>query len=164
MASFLRQENLSQFLITADKIDQVDNDVNDVKISPKEAKALKNLMTETLDLLEMNDFSRVLLSSVDVGFTSIDDSMFSCFVPSMTDSVDSQGSFSNPNTVEIKLAKLLPKMHKILSERSSGLEKASLIRHLICLDVLNCYSANVYEAFCDPQSQSRLQDHSSTSA
>jgi hypothetical protein len=160
MASFLKQENLSQFLITPDMIDQVDSatDTNDIKLTPREVEVLKNLMVETQDLLEMNDFSRVLLSSVDVGFTSLDDSMFLCFVPSMTDSIDLQDSFPNPNIVEIKLAKLLPKMHKILSGRNGGTENVGLIRHLICLDVLNCYSANVFEAFCHPQPQLKPQD------
>ena len=156
----------SRFLIHADKIDDKDSvsDANGVLLSPKEVEALKNLMIETQDLLETEDFKKVLFSSIDVGFTSLEDSMFACFVPSMNESSDSQSTFSNPNSVEIKMAKLLPKIRNILLERSRSLDKANLIRHLICLDVLNCYSANVYEAFCDPQIQTQSKPSTSQSS
>lgn len=115
-------------------------------ISGKEVKALETLMKETEDLLETQDFSRTLDQCVDVGFSHVLDLLFACFVPEPTSDAS---NFCNPNEVQIPLLKLLPLMRKALYNRVSGEEKQSLVRHLLRLDILNCYSANVYEAFCD---------------
>jgi len=155
----------------------LERDPDGVSLGRKEKKILKNLMAETQDLLETDDFSKVLDSSIDVGFEHLLDLLFSCFVspPGKSSALDipradahqetptpdsgvseeessSSNSFNNPNTVKIPLAKLLPSMRNVL--RSRSFEQLStedtLVRHLLCLDILNCYSANVYEAFCDP--------------
>ena len=57
-------------------------------------------------------------------------------------------SFTNPNTVHVPLVHLIPKMRQVLYMRDES-HNNSLVRQLLCLDILNCYSANVYEAFCD---------------
>lgn len=57
-------------------------------------------------------------------------------------------SFTNPNTVQVPLVHLIPRMRQVLYMRDES-HNNSLVRQLLCLDILNCYSANVYEAFCD---------------
>lgn len=120
-----------------------------MSISAKEAKALETLMKETQDLLETEDFSRTLSACVDVGFSHVLDLLVTCFVPEPSTPSPTSDSFSNPNTVQIPLVKVLPLMRQVLYNRTSVEDKQSLVRHLLCLDILNCYSANVYEAFCD---------------
>ena len=119
---------------------------NHLSINAKEAKALETLMKETQDLLETEDFARTLSACIEVGFSHILDLLLNCFVPEANRPCD---SFSNPHDVRIPLVKVLPLMRHALYSRSSVEDKQSLVRHLLCLDILNCYSANVYEAFCD---------------
>lgn len=57
-------------------------------------------------------------------------------------------SFTNPHTVQVPLVHLIPRMRQVLYMRDES-HNNSLVRQLLCLDILNCYSANVYEAFCD---------------
>lgn len=119
-----------------------------VNISGKEVKALETLMKETEDLLETQDFTRTLSACIDVGFSHVLDLLVTCFVPESTPDAGSS-DFLNPNEVQIPLLKLLPLMRKVLYNRVSAEEKQGLVRQLLRLDILNCYSANVYEAFCD---------------
>lgn len=154
MSHFLRGPDGSagRILLKPERIASLSGSSDDegqVSISPKEAKALETLMKETQDLLETPDFSRTLSACIDVGFSHILDLLVTCFVPETSSTSQSPDSFSNPNAVQIPLVKVLPLMRRVLYDRKSMEEKQSLVRHLLCLDILNCYSANVYEAFCD---------------
>lgn len=147
--------NAARILLKPERIahlSQMDDDEGQVSISASEAQALETLIRETQDLLETEDFNRTLKSCIDMGFSYIMDLLVTCFVDESSSS--QAGSFSNPNTTEIRMAKLLPRMRKLLEERNFEDGSQSLVRHLLCLDILNCYSANVYEAFCDANNRS----------
>lgn len=144
-----------------------------IKLSAKDSKALETLMNETQDLLEHDDFMRTLNRSIEVAFSYLLDQLVTCFTqaeamngsisgPSSMESSSSgtenvsmtaSGLFTNPNLVSLPLAKLLPKMRDVLYNRSKRNKNDSLVRQLLCLDILNCYSANVYEAFCDSKNR-----------
>jgi len=73
-------------------------------------------------------------------------------------------NFSNPHAARIPLAKLLPALRSAINDRKKPDEQLVLVRHLLCLDVLNCFAANIYEAFCEPNnSQNTSPDQPSTS-
>jgi len=147
--------NAARILLKPERIATLSSSSDDdasVSLSAREAKALETLMKETEDLLETQDFGRTLSACIDVGFSHILDLLVTCFVPQPGTSVSSDATavpFSNPNSVQIPLVKVLPLMRQVLYNRTSVEDKQSLVRHLLCLDILNCYSANVYEAFCD---------------
>lgn len=151
----------------------LDDTCNDSSpVSRDEAATLRKLMDETQDVLETDDFSQALNATIEVGFSHLMDIMLQCFLSSSgndvnsvtgnnirdgtddwssnaRDSVDEVSAFSNPNCVRIPLAKLLPEMKKVLAGRQTLEDKQSLVREVLCQDLLNCYSANVYEAFCE---------------
>lgn len=156
MSLFLKgpEGNAGRILLKPERIASLSGKTDDeeqVTISAKEVKALETLMKETQDLLDTQDFSRTLNACIDVGFSHMLDLLVGCFVPDALCSSppSSASSFSNPNAVQIPLVKVLPLMRQVLYNRTSVEDKQSLVRHLLCLDILNCYSANVYEAFCD---------------
>lgn len=147
--------NAARILLKPERIahlSQMDDDEGQVSISASDAQALETLIRETQDLLETEDFNRTLKCCFDTGFSYIMDLLVSCYVDEQSSSQD--GKFSNPSTIEIPMAKLLIMMRPLLYNRNSGDSSQSLVRHLLCLDILNCYSANVYEAFCDSNNRS----------
>lgn len=144
-------------------LDETSNDSSPV--SNGDAKVLRKLMDETQDVLETDDFGQALNATVEVGFSHLMDLMLQCFLRTNEQSTStnsstsssndgkinnsSSGQFTNPNLVSIHLARLLPEMKKVLEGRQTTEEKQSLVREILCQDLLNCYSANVYEAFCE---------------
>ena len=141
-------------------LDETTNDSSTV--SKNDVKILRKLMDETQDVLETPDFGQALDATVEVGFSHLMDLMLQCFLKSNEgkssktngsisddDDNDSNVHFTNPNLVSIPLVKLLPEMKKVLEERQTMEERQSLVREIFSQDLLNCYSANVYEAFCE---------------
>ena len=141
------KSNTSRFLMNPEQLQQMSDDTSP-PISSGEAATLRKLMDETQDVLETDDFSQALNATVNVGFSHLMDIMLQCFLTD-DDGNEDASSFSNPNCVRIPLAKLLPGMKKVLAGRQTLEEKQSLVREILCQDLLNCYSANVYEAFCE---------------
>lgn len=120
-------------------------------LTNKEEEVLRNLLAETQDILESDDFKHVLESSIDVGYAVLLDTIiFDAFIKleSNTDG-DSQSSFQ-PNGIQIPMVKLLPQIRSNYSARTEANKKA-MVNHLLCLDVLNCFASNVYEAFSVPK-------------
>lgn len=154
----------SRYLIKAEDIekmaDQIDDD-NDTtslaQFSNDEKRILSKMMTETQDILESDDFRRVLDSAIEIGFGLVlDQILITCFVKNSSDGLSGGDSnqFVNPSSVQVPLAKLLPSMKTVFDEnrksRTDQSENLNLVRHLLCLDILNCFAANIYEAFCEP--------------
>lgn len=157
------------------RAEPVTGGTNPIKLSAKDSKALETLMNETQDLLEHDDFMRTLNRSIEVAFSYLLDQMVTCFNqpesmngsisgPSSMESSSSgaengstsmttSGLFTNPNLISLPLARLLPKMREVLYSRTKRSKNDSLVRQLLCLDILNCYSANVYEAFCNTKNR-----------
>ncbi|CAG2169055.1 unnamed protein product [Oppiella nova] len=144
------QSNASRFLLNPNKMFATEANGNSNGISAKESELLQRMVNETQDILESDDFKRVIDSGIDLGFAVLMDVLLGCFVR-ISDEKSGQKSdngFSNPHSIRVPLVKLLPKIWLSLQERRRPEEKLVLVRHLICLDVLNCFAANIYEAFC----------------
>ncbi len=150
--------NASRFLLNTNKVMTDPNEQN--SITGKDKELLQRMLNETQDILESDDFKRVIDSGIDIGFAIIMDTILGCFVR-IEDEKCGDGKdngFANPHSIRVPLAKLLPKIWLSLQERRKPEDKLVLVRHLICLDVLNCFAANIYEAFCQ-QNSSKSEDN-----
>lgn len=146
------KSNASSFLLNPKKMFEINGNTNGLN-GDKESELLRRMVAETQDILESDDFKRVIDSGIDLGFAVLMDVILGCFVRIDDEKSDRMSrsepnGFSNPHSIRIPLAKLLPKIWLSLQERRRPEEKLVLVRHLICLDVLNCFAANIYEAFC----------------
>lgn len=147
------QSPIAKYLIKPQQLDDLIKSENS-EMSGKEGELIKKMLTETQDILESDDFKQVLEASIEMGFSIILDVLLSCFVREGTKNSaegGDEGAFLNPHEVSLPLGKLLPAFRQTLLDRSNSEENLALVRHLLCLDVLNCFSANIYEAFCEPQ-------------
>jgi len=140
--------NASRFLLNPNKLLVNENGHN--LITGKDADLLQRMLNETQDILESDDFKRVIDSGIDIGFAILMDTILGCFVRIEDEKCGQtkENGFANPHSIRVPLAKLLPKIWLSLQERRKPDDKLVLVRHLICLDVLNCFAANIYEAFC----------------
>ena len=118
-------------------------------LSSKDMAIIQNMLIETEDLLESEDFKKVINSTIDVGYSIMMDLLVGCFLRIDSDpGIETSNSFKNPHTQSVPFAKLLPPLNNTLKERGKSSDEAlSLVRHLLCTDVINCFSANVYESF-----------------
>lgn len=124
-------------------------------LSAEDEKALRDMLDETQDILESGDFKQVLESSIEVGYAILLDSLLGAFIKmeskiNSKDDNNHQSGFSNPNAIQVPLVRILSQIRNNHLERSPADQKV-LVNHLLCLDVLNCFAANVYEAFCIPK-------------
>lgn len=122
-------------------------------LNESDEEMLRNMLAETQDVLESEDFKQVLESSIEVGYAILLDTLLDAFIrveSTLNSNGESGSGFSNPNAIQVPLVKLLPQIRQNYSERSDADQK-TLVNHLLCLDVLNCFAANVYEAFCVPK-------------
>lgn len=138
-----------------------------ISLSKREENTLKSMLDETQDILEGQDFRKVLEASIDVGYAVLLDSLLETFMVMETNTPKASSSqhnttasntaastssdFSNPNAIKIRLAKIIPQIRKTVINKTETQQK-ELVNHLLCLDVLNCFAANIYEAFCAPSS------------
>lgn len=125
-------------------------------LTEDEEQMLRSMLAETQDILESEDFKHVLESSIEVGYAILLDNLLDAFIKldSKLNSKDDHGSvttmMSNPHTIQVPLVKLLPHIRNSYLKRKEPDQKV-LVNHLLSLDVLNCFAANVYEAFCMPK-------------
>lgn len=113
---------------------------------------LKKMLAETQDILESGDFKHVLETSIEVGYAILLDFLLGAFIRiegKLQMGTNDNNRFSNPNTIQVPLVKILPEIRKSYLNRNETDQKV-LVNHLLSLDVLNCFAANVYEAFCVP--------------
>ncbi|RWS00324.1 perixosomal biogenesis factor-like protein [Dinothrombium tinctorium] len=148
--------HFSRYLMDPEKMAQLMNEHNfknenctsSSTLTAKESAIIRKMLTETQDILESDDFKKVLEASIDVGFSVIMDTIVGCFTNLTIQ--EKENGFSNPHSTEIAFAKLLPILKQTFENRIKPDDLLLLVNHLICLDVLNCFAANVYEAFCEP--------------
>lgn len=121
-------------------------------LSEADEAILRKMIAETHDILQSDDFKHVLDSSIDVGYALLLDVLLGSFIKieSKLSNKDKKPNFSNPNAIQVPLAKILPQIRSNYQERTEADQKA-LVNHLLCLDVLNCFASNVYDAFCVPK-------------
>lgn len=121
-------------------------------LSETDEAMLKKMLAETQDILESGDFKYVLETSIDVGYAILLDFLLGAFIRiegKLQMGENEKHRFSNPNTIQVPLVKILPEIRKSYLNRNETDQKV-LVQHLLSLDVLNCFAANVYEAFCMP--------------
>lgn len=121
--------NVSQYLI-------------DHKIHESCDEFLQTVLNETKDVLECEDFSSVLLQSIDRGTAALMDRASECYAVLSCNGKN----FVNPNDYAVPLAKVIPTMHNVFSQHSPD-EQGSLVYVLIQQDSLKHFAANIYEAF-----------------
>lgn len=121
-------------------------------LSESDEQMLRQMLNETQDILESADFKHVLESSIEVGYAILLDFLLGAFIrmEGKLNDGDEKGGFSNPNTIQVPLVKILPEIRNSFHKRNDSDQKI-LVNHLLSLDVLNCFAANVYEAFCVPK-------------
>lgn len=144
------------FFLDAEKISNMDMSSicpDSGLLTGEEEEMLRLMIAETQDIFESEDFKHVLESSIEVGYAILLDNLLGAFIKmeGKLNGKEGEGSkFSNPNAIQVPLVKLLPQIRNNYLKRKESDQKA-LVNHLLCLDVLNCFAANVYEAFCMPR-------------
>lgn len=143
MRVFLKADELSTLDLSAASL-------GSGPLSESDEKILRDMLAETQDILESEDFKHVLDSSIDVGYAVLLDTLLGAFIQLETKlgGENDKPGFSNPNSIKVPLGRILHKIRKNQSQRSET-EQKMLTNHLLCLDVLNCFAANIYEAFCE---------------
>lgn len=144
------------FFLDAEKLSTVDLTSvcpDSGPLTGEEEQMLRSMLAETQDILESDDFKHVLESSIELSYAILLDNLLDAFIK-METKLNGKGEnvskFSNPNSIQVPLVKLLPQIRNNCLKRKETDQKV-LVNHLLCLDVLNCFAANVYEAFCVPR-------------
>lgn len=142
-----------------------------------ELKACSKFVEEMIDIVKSPDFKTVIENCIDIGFSNLFDFIHECFIQfekqNLTDTtsnaVDSieKRQFVNPYQINVLLIKILPliwtQIHNSLLEinfvqksntneftgKQNTNRNASLVQYLLYSDSLTCFSANIYEAFCN---------------
>lgn len=117
------------------------------QLSQSDEEMLRGMLAETQDIIESDDFKQVLESSIEVGYAILLDFILGAFIKM---DIKLNSGFSNPNAIQVPLARILSQIRNNHRGRSLADQKI-LVNHLLSLDVLNCFAANVYEAFCVPK-------------
>ncbi|XP_021246244.1 peroxisomal biogenesis factor 3 isoform X1 [Numida meleagris] len=107
------------------------------------------LLNETRDMLESPDFSTVLSTCLNRGFSQLLDNMAEFFRPTEQD-FSQNGSVNSLSSVSLPLAKIIPiingQIHSVCSETPSH-----FVQDLLMMEQMKDFAANVYEAFSTPQ-------------
>lgn len=103
---------------------------------------LENISLETKDVIECQDFTRVLQLCIDSGISSLMDRLAECYGILS----DGKEEFVNPHDLSAPIAKLIPIMHNVFCQHNPT-EQGSLVHTLLQLEPLNNFAANIYEAF-----------------
>ncbi|XP_068963566.1 peroxisomal biogenesis factor 3 isoform X3 [Petaurus breviceps papuanus] len=107
------------------------------------------LLNETRDMLESPDFSTVLNTCLNRGFSRLLDNMAEFFRPTEQD-LNCSDSMNSLSSVSLPLAKIIPiingQIHSVCSETPSH-----FVQDLLMMEQVKDFAANVYEAFSTPQ-------------
>jgi len=138
-----------------------------------EMKRCSKMIDEMLDIVKIEDFTKVIGDCTNIGFSNLYDFISECFMKFEHESTTGTHSneqsflqerqFINPNQIVIPLVKLLPEVWHMLNQNESRYNGANqsefndkkknrnslLVQYLLCSDSLTCFSANIYEAFCN---------------
>ncbi|XP_078262026.1 peroxisomal biogenesis factor 3 [Rhinoraja longicauda] len=117
-------------------------------LTEKDLTTLK-ILNETRDMLESTDFSTVLNSCLNRGFSRLLDNMAEFFKP--TEEAETQnGKINSLSNAKLPLAKIIPiingQIHSTCSETPSH-----FVQDLLLMDQVKDFAANIYEAFSSPQ-------------
>ncbi|XP_063704508.1 peroxisomal biogenesis factor 3 [Culicoides brevitarsis] len=115
---------------------------------------IKNLLTETIDMLETDEIFNILTNHLGLGFSTATDEIAKFFSTTTSNNKDvtesSNKEFVNVTQVKIPLAKLVPIIDglapKTLVDSPFSI---NLINMLINSDKIKMLGANTYEVFCN---------------
>lgn len=139
-----------------------------------EMKRCSKMIDEILDIVRIGDFSKVIGDCTNIGFSNLYDFISECFIKLGNEPACNGGGhpneqsflqerqFINPNQIVLPLVKLLPEVWRQLSapvpesgatpcefNDSKKNRNCLLVQYLLRSDSLTCFSANIYEAFCN---------------
>ncbi|KAJ6217818.1 hypothetical protein RDWZM_008975 [Blomia tropicalis] len=169
----LIEENAS-IVFSTNKEHLTDEELNSNSRTFQEMRNCSKMIDEILDIVKISDFNKVIGNCTNIGFSNLYDFMSECFLKfEMDDDHQSSGEqafmndrqFINPNKIMIPLVKLLPEIWRQLNSYESRYDQINqrkfdfndnkknrnslLVQYLLCSDSLTCFSANLYEAFCN---------------
>jgi PREDICTED: peroxisomal biogenesis factor 3 len=156
------ESNRSQFLIDPSQLNiSYEAGYSQLSSSSQKASIFDKLIVETQDILESDDFNFVLENSINVAYSVVLNLIFESFQQAGLNLQSNDGdSFNDPHTIKLPLAKLIPHFTNALIKLD---QKLLIAKTLLCLEPLNCFAANIYQAFCDPQASLKKVFTSSTS-
>lgn len=117
-------------------------------LSPDDVMTIR-LLNETRDMLDSPDFTTVLNTCINRGFSRLLDNLAEFFRPPPGDSTPSSASDSL-SAVSLPLAKIIPIMNGQINSICSE-TPSQLVQDLLMNDQVKDFSANVYESFSSPQ-------------
>lgn len=172
----LIEENASIVFCANREQSSIPDDLNTKSRVAGELKAYQKMVDEMLDIVKLSDFRKVIENCFNIGFSNLYDFISECFVQFDEQQQESQKSqtprpmvekrqFINPHQIVIPLLRLLPliwmKVNSTQEEEPSPANgsmeftdrqknrNALLVQYLLCSDSLTCFTANIYEAFCN---------------
>lgn len=107
---------------------------------------LHKMLLETRDVIETEDFGRILTEGIELGFSSAIDRVSESMMSA------NQGEFVNPHQMAVPVAKIIPALHSHYKtyDNCSGSDKNSFLQQLLQLEKSKAFAANIYEAFSQP--------------
>uniref|UniRef100_A0A672YRP5 Peroxisomal biogenesis factor 3 n=1 Tax=Sphaeramia orbicularis TaxID=375764 RepID=A0A672YRP5_9TELE len=117
-------------------------------LSPDDVMTIR-LLNETRDMLDSPDFTTVLNTCMNRGFSRLLDNLAEFFRPPPGDSTPSSASDSL-SAVSLPLAKIIPIMNGQINSICSD-TPCHLVQDLLMNEQVKDFSANVYESFSSPQ-------------
>ncbi|CAN8013871.1 unnamed protein product [Ixodes persulcatus] len=118
-----------------------------VESDSQEVTVLNTMILETRDILETDDFSKVLATCIDIGFGNLRGEVEESFhIMQMAEGSGDQVATS------FALAKLLP----VLKNGLVAGRADSFLKQILQVELLRSMLANVYEAFCQTEDVDRL--------
>lgn len=130
---------------------EVEGDTDDVRV-------LNVMILETRDILETDDFAKVLRMCIDQGCTNLTDDVETCF-RNMRAAQDEGGSgdqaaapATSAATTAFAMAKLLP----VLRNSLVSARQDAFLKTILQAELLRSMLANVYEAFCQTEDADRI--------
>ncbi|KAK8769828.1 hypothetical protein V5799_018233 [Amblyomma americanum] len=130
---------------------EVEGDTDDVRV-------LNVMILETRDILETDDFAKVLGMCIDQGCTKLTDDVDTCFrnmraAQDECGSGDQAAASATPEaTTAFAMAKLLP----VLRNSLVSARQDAFLKTILQAELLRSMLANVYEAFCQTEDADRI--------
>lgn len=109
------------------------------------APVLSSMVLETMDILETDDFSKVLATCIDIGYNDLRAEVEESFQIMQDAESESQSAI-------FPLARVLP----VLKNSMVAGRKDTFLKQALQNDLLRSMLANVYEAFCQIENVDRL--------
>lgn len=148
-----------------------------------EMKRCSKMIDEMLDIVKIADFAKVIDHCTSIGFSNLYDFISECFMKFGNETINGghpneqsflqERQFINPNQIVIPLVKLLPEIWRQLNQSAQGSgvnghtvsfefndakknRNSLLVQFLLRSDSLTCFSANIYEAFCNENDVAKI--------